>query len=108
MLVIIFFIIVAVLPYKLTIKTYENSYIPKFSCQNYADENFLAREYTSESYEKWMADKARCEDVYAVSEKAFFIYGAISYIVFFYMLQILYFFVLVNLIRYVISGEKKK
>lgn len=106
-LVILFFIGVAIAPYKLTMLAYENSFDPLFSCDKYAYDDFLEREYNDSSVAKWENEKAECENKYFVSENTFFFYGAILYIVFFYGLQAVYSLIIVKLVVYIVRGDQK-
>lgn len=105
-LVVLFFIVVAITPYQLTMTAYHNSFTPLFNCKDYADNNFRARDYNDASVAKWEVERAQCEDTYAISYKIFFVYGAIAYIIFFYGLQALYFLVFVKLVSYIVRGGK--
>lgn len=106
-LVILFFLVVAIAPYQLTIKAYENSFTPLFNCENYASDDFITRDYNEASVKQWEADQAQCRSKYAVSENIFFVYGAINYVIFFYGLQIIYFLIIVKLVRYIVKGDQE-
>lgn len=103
-LTLLFFLVVAIIPYQLTIMAYENSFSPLFSCQNFADDDFMTRDYNDASVKKWEAEKAECESKYVVSENTFFVLGTVTYIIFFYGLQIIYFFIIVKLVNYIVKG----
>lgn len=105
--VILFFIVVAIAPYQLTMTAYENSFTPLFNCENRADDDFRPRDYNDASVQKWEAETAQCESKYAVSEDILFVYGAITYIVFFYGLQVIYFLIIVKLVSYIVKGDLK-
>ncbi|MDO8260376.1 MAG: hypothetical protein Q7T50_02655 [Candidatus Magasanikbacteria bacterium] len=106
-LVVLFFLVVAIAPYQLTMTAYENSFTPLFNCENYSDDDFLARDYNDASVEKWEAEKAECESKYAVSENIFFVFGAVTYVIFFYGLQAIYFLIIVKLVSYIVRGGQE-
>ena len=106
-LTVLFFVFVAIAPYQLTMTAYENSFTPLFNCRNYADDDFLARDYNDESVKKWEDEKVQCENKYTVSENKFFVLGTITYIIFFYGLQAIYFIIIVKLVNYIIKGGQE-
>ena len=77
-LVVLFFIIVTIVPYQLTITAYHNSFTPLFKCSELAITRFRVRDYNDASVEKWKAEELQCESEYKTSENIFFIYGAIQ------------------------------